>query len=369
MPARIACRGGGGRARAAPACSGPRSRSTVSADPSACHCSGLSSCATSRRPRLGPAPAGATRTLQASTVACRPTNAAVVTLAGGAGMPAQAPVAVASTAPGHHGVDGRRKARHRHSTASVGRSRHARTERRATTSAGQAPDTAPASSLAKLRNRTASAACPTRERAKSNGNGVSARHPPARARARGPRGRPARAASAPCRAAPAPTAVVLDDEVRRAPVQRVALAVQLAQPAQRVGHLQQRAVGVVAQATVQLLGRWSAGRRPGCGRAARRGWRLRSTAPPPVASTLSAAGGELVDDLLLDVAEGVFAFTLEGGPDAAAQPVLDLAVAVDEVQPQLPGKVTPDRGLATAGHADEGDDHRTVSSGSCKAGR
>jgi hypothetical protein len=41
--------------------------------------------------------------------------------------------------------------------------------------------------------------------------------------------------------------------------------------------------------------------------------------------------------------------------DGHADAPLDLRVAIDEPQTELTRQVTPNRGLATAGHADEGD--------------
>jgi len=49
-----------------------------------------------------------------------------------------------------------------------------------------------------------------------------------------------------------------------------------------------------------------------------------------------------------------------------ADPRFDFMVGVDEPRTQMSSQVAPDRGLATAGHADEGNGHG-VSSCSCKA--
>jgi hypothetical protein len=45
--------------------------------------------------------------------------------------------------------------------------------------------------------------------------------------------------------------------------------------------------------------------------------------------------GEIGEDLFLDVAEGVFALTLEELTDRAPDPVFDAVVAVDKAPPQL----------------------------------
>jgi hypothetical protein len=152
------------------------------------------------------------------------------------------------------------------------------------------------------------------------------------------------------------------------PVQRVAFAEQLAQFDLRVDALQQRALRIVAQAPRQFVGRGAqiehgaaTVQRISVGRAQHRA----ATGGQHDAVT----PGQRVDDTLLDVAEGRLAVLLEVVPDAAADLALDLGVAVDEISPELPCQVPPDRGLATAGHADEGEDHSTVSSGWCRAGR
>ena len=110
----------------------------------------------------------------------------------------------------------------------------------------------------------------------------------------------------------------LDDEVGGAAVQRVALAVQLAQARQRVGHLQQRPVGVVAQAAEAGLPPCCAGRPHGCANAAHRGSkaaaRRRRRWPAPALLLR-----QFVDDVLFDVTEGGFALGFEKGRGSACR--------------------------------------------------
>jgi hypothetical protein len=142
----------------------------------------------------------------------------------------------------------------------------------------------------------------------------------------------------------------LDHEVRGAAVQRIALAEQLAQPGQRVGHLQQRALGVVAQPARKLVRR---GAQVQHVRARVQGipvgWAQHGATAG--GQNLPAARAELVDDVLLDVAEALLAVLREEVSDRHADPRLDLGVAVGEDQAQLAGQVAADGGLAAAGHA------------------
>ncbi len=62
-----------------------------------------------------------------------------------------------------------------------------------------------------------------------------------------------------------------------------------------------------------------------------------------------------MDDFLLQVAEGGFAFTIEKTTDRAADALLDHVVRIDEGQPQPPGEVPPDGGFTRAWKADEVD--------------
>ena len=62
-----------------------------------------------------------------------------------------------------------------------------------------------------------------------------------------------------------------------------------------------------------------------------------------------------IDHLLFDVAEGRLPARLKELADRHADPPFDLVVSVQKRHGQLPRKLPPDRGLATAGHADQGD--------------
>jgi len=119
----IACLQGGGRAAAAPALSGPRSRSAIEQGGPLPHQHRFGM-PLPGRPRMGPAIAGATTTLRARRVAflqARPGGA----LAGGSGMRAQAPFAVAQAVAREHGVDEAMVVVYRRWPASVGRRTHA----------------------------------------------------------------------------------------------------------------------------------------------------------------------------------------------------------------------------------------------------
>jgi hypothetical protein len=59
----------------------------------------------------------------------------------------------------------------------------------------------------------------------------------------------------------------------------------------------------------------------------------RNTVPPPLDKHTCLAQGQFIDDLLLDVAERVFTFTLEKFAYGAADTLLYHLVRVDESQP------------------------------------
>jgi hypothetical protein len=90
-----------------------------------------------------------------------------------------------------------------------------------------------------------------------------------------------------------------------------------------------------------------------------------------LAQRRAAAGGqhafalarEAVDLLRFQVAEGRLAVQLEVRADRHADVQLDLVVGVVEGQAELPSELAPDGGLATAGHADEGDQGHGAGSG------
>ena len=137
-------------------------------------------------------------------------------------------------------------------------------------------------------------------------------------------------------------------------VQRVALGMERAQARQRVVDLQQRALGVVAQAAVQLLGR-----------GAQVNHRAALAQVPPVGRPQhrATASGQharralrqLVDHSLLDVAKGRLALVVKVVADRAAQALLDHRVRIRERQLQPPRERAADGGFAAAGQADKND--------------
>ena len=114
----------GGRAAAAPACSGPpRGRPAQrSVHLWLQHPLGMQA---PWRPRMGPAPADATTALHPPGEVCLPEDQGGG-MAGGPGMRAQAPFAVATRPARRGGVDGLGPADHSRCPASVGRRTHAR---------------------------------------------------------------------------------------------------------------------------------------------------------------------------------------------------------------------------------------------------
>ncbi len=119
------------------------------------------------------------------------------------------------------------------------------------------------------------------------------------------------------------------DEVRCLAVKRIALFVEAAQPAQRVGNLQQGSIAIVAHTAEYLF---------------RHGPQIDDVACIPQALAVlrpehgAAAGGEnagktfrqIMDDRLFDVAESVLALTLEKIANRAAQALLDHVVGIGE---------------------------------------
>lgn len=144
----------------------------------------------------------------------------------------------------------------------------------------------------------------------------------------------------------------LNNEMRRFPVERIAQGMQFAQAAQRISHLQQRPVHVMAQAPKQFVGR---------------GIQVNHLPPFPQVQAVGgpqhyAATGrqhafliqrELVDDRLLDIAESIFPLPLEVRADGATDPLLNHMVGIKERQLQPPGELPPDGGFTGAGQADQ----------------
>ena len=128
-------------------------------------------------------------------------------------------------------------------------------------------------------------------------------------------------------------------------VQRIAPGMQVAQARQRVGHLQQRTMTVVAQAAKQRL---------------RTGLEIDDKAalvemlPVELTQDGSAARGkhpgtalgQFINDSLLGIAKRRFALVLKVVPYGAAQPPLDHRIGVGERKPQTPGELPPDGGFA-----------------------
>jgi hypothetical protein len=79
----------------------------------------------------------------------------------------------------------------------------------------------------------------------------------------------------------------------------------------------------------------------------------RSTAPPPVASTILAALRQFIQDARLALAEAFLALELEDRGDPHAAAGFDLVVGVEERAAELVRHGTTDRRLAGAHEADE----------------
>ena len=144
----------------------------------------------------------------------------------------------------------------------------------------------------------------------------------------------------------------LDREVSGFAVQRVALRIQLAQAPERIAHLQQRPLRVVAHAAKQFLGH-----RTQVDDGGPRVQRLAVVGPQHRTATRGqhtvVPARQLIDDLVLELPKRRLALTLEIAADRFADPLFDLGVAVDERQVQPPRQVSPDSGFAAAGQTDE----------------
>ena len=131
---------------------------------------------------------------------------------------------------------------------------------------------------------------------------------------------------------------------------------QIAQLAQGVTDLQQRPMGIAAQAPEQLLRR---GAQINHGSAATQG--------PPVcfAQHGAAAGGqhrigasyEVGQDLLFDVAKTRLAFAFEEQANGATKSTLDFDIGIEKASVKVSCQVPANGGLATAGHPDQGNRH------------
>jgi hypothetical protein len=143
----------GGRAAAAPAFSGPPRGRPPQRSVHLWHQHPLDMQAP-WRPRTGPAPAGATAALHPTGEVCLPEDPGGGT-AGGPGMRAQAPFAVATRRARGAGVDGSGPANHGRCPASVGRRTHARATCRVDCNARGAVLSVPRSATAAGASRTA----------------------------------------------------------------------------------------------------------------------------------------------------------------------------------------------------------------------
>ena len=144
-------------------------------------------------------------------------------------------------------------------------------------------------------------------------------------------------------------------------VERIARVVQLAQAAQRIGHLQQRPLDVVTKPPEQILGRGAQ-----IDHVEMRAQLL----AVGLAQNRAAAGGddsvgrrrELADHRLLDVAKAFFAFAFEEVADRAADALFDHVVAVGERKLQALRQTAADCRLAGAGQSNECDRHALATS-------
>jgi len=153
----------------------------------------------------------------------------------------------------------------------------------------------------------------------------------------------------------------LDNEVCGEPIQGIAIDEQRAQASERVGTplLQQRPMRIVPQSPCQVFGRRT--QVDDCAALAQHlPVGIAQDGSAPSSDDVAAELRHLVDHLPFDISKRSFALGLEVVPNRAADPPLDDLVGINENKPELPSDVATDSGLATAGHAHEGD-QRTVS--------
>lgn len=146
----------------------------------------------------------------------------------------------------------------------------------------------------------------------------------------------------------------VDDEVCRLPVQRITQRMQIAQPVQGIGHLQQRPVHVVPQTAKQLI------------------WRgVEVNHLPPVVQLLAVGRPqynptpcgqdtvrlerELANHRLFNITKAVFPLTLKILADRAAKLLPYHMVRIKERQLKPPRKLPPDGGFSGTGQAYEAD--------------
>jgi len=125
--------------------------------------------------------------------------------------------------------------------------------------------------------------------------------------------------------------------------------------------LQQRPMGVVPQAPDQILG-LRAKVDDGAATAKRLSVRLAQDCATTGGDDVPAELRYLVDNFMFDIAKRSLTLCLEIVANRAADVLLDDVIRVNKREAKLPSNVAPDGGLATAGHADEGDQCRVVGS-------
>ena len=146
----------------------------------------------------------------------------------------------------------------------------------------------------------------------------------------------------------------LHHQVRNLAVQGVALRVQLAQPRQRVGRLQQRAVAVVAGAVPQIVdGRAQV--HDGAARVQQPAVLLVEHRPAPGGEHDLLQRGQLLDHGRLARAESRLALQLEDHRDLHPGAAFDHLVRVVERLAQVAREHLPDGGLARPHHAHQED--------------
>ena len=131
------------------------------------------------------------------------------------------------------------------------------------------------------------------------------------------------------------------------------MGVKVTQPAKRVGHLQQRALGVVTQAAEKLFWRRSE-INDGGSFAQESSIRFAQHRTPARCDHSTSLSSQVFEYHRFNIAESGFSLALEELLDRAADSLLDRLVCIDEVDVDAARKMAPYGGFTTAGHADEG---------------
>ena len=149
-------------------------------------------------------------------------------------------------------------------------------------------------------------------------------------------------------------------EMRGFAVQRIALGIQVAQPLQRVCHLQQRARGVVAQAPVNVVGLGvQVHHLPAPVQALAVGGPQNGTTPGGQHRRRSASG-QFIEGGLFEIAKARFAFAVKKSADRATDPLFNHMVRVQKRHPQPAGKLPAQGGFAGAREAYEGNHNYSI---------